>query len=193
MIPKALPVLQQRFPRLSIAILQGDSRDILTKIQREEAEIGIVGSRFTDDAIVYSPLGCDRLVLIVGKEHPWFDRPAVDLDELQEQHFITREQGSGTWKTVHETLTAVGLDPARLDMRISLGSNEAIKHAVAGGTGISFVSEHSVRLEIELHELSEVKIPGLDISRSFYLASQTGRELSPAAAAFADVMTEMYG
>lgn len=193
MIPVALPVLQQLFPGLSLTVLQGDSRDVLNKVLREEAEIGIVGSRFADEALVFSPLGSDRLVLIVGESHEWFDRPTAGLDELQSQRFITREPGSGTWKTVREALTAAGLDPARLDIRICLGSNEAIKHAVADGAGISFISEHAVRREIGRHELSEVKIPGLDISRSFYLATLAGRESSPAAAAFAKVMVEMYG
>lgn len=193
MIPEALPLLQRRFPGLAITTLQGDSREILHKLEREEVEIGIIGSRFADEAFTFRPLGRDRIVLIVGQEHPWYGRHAVSMDELQEQAFIFREPGSGTGKTVHEALAAAGIEPTRLKTRVNLGSNEAIKHAVASGAGVSFISELSVRRELARGELGSVTVPGLDIARSFYLASRAGRELSPAAAAFAGVMQEMHG
>jgi DNA-binding transcriptional LysR family regulator len=192
MIPEVLPVLQQRFPGLSLTILLGDSRDIVRKIETEEVELGIVGSRFADEALTFTPLGQDRIMLVVGRCHPWFSRTTADLDELRTQSFILREQGSGTGKTVSEALAAVGIDPGGLNVKVSLGSNEGIKHAVAGGAGISFVSELSVRRELAQGELKEIMIPGLEIARQFYLVSRAGRELSPAAAAFAGVMLEKF-
>jgi len=192
MIPEILPVLQQRFPGLTLTILLGDSRDIVRKIETEEVELGIVGSRFADEALTFTPLGQDRIMLVVGRCHPWFSRTSAGLDELRQQSFILREQGSGTGKTVSEALAAVGIDPGGLNVKVSLGSNEGIKHAVAGGAGISFVSELSVRRELAQGELREIMIPGLEIARQFYLVSRAGRELSPAAAAFAGVMLEKF-
>jgi LysR family transcriptional regulator, low CO2-responsive transcriptional regulator len=46
---------------------------------------------------------------------------------------------------------------------------------------------------VQRRELALVEIEGLDISRRFYMASRTGRELSPAAKAFTEVMVETYG
>jgi LysR family transcriptional regulator, low CO2-responsive transcriptional regulator len=192
MIPEVLPVLQQRFPGLALTILMGDSRDIVRKIESEEVELGIVGSLLGDEALTFTPLGQDRIMLVVGRCHPWFSRTNAGLDELRSQSFIFREQGSGTGKTVSEALAAVGIDPGGLNVKVSLGSNEGIKHAVAGGAGISFVSELSVRRELAQGELREIVIPGLEIARQFYLVSRAGRELSPAAAAFAGVMLEKF-
>jgi DNA-binding transcriptional LysR family regulator len=80
-----------------------------------------------------------------------------------------------------------------MNVQVNLGSNEGVKHAVASGIGISFISELSVRNELERGELFTLKIPGLEITRQFYLASRAGRELSPAATAFAGAMMEIYG
>ncbi len=193
MIPEIVPVLRRQFPGLMITVLYGDSRDIGNKIAAGEVEIGIVGSRFDGKALSFAPLERDRIVLVVGPTHPWFDKPSVDHEELRQQVFICRERGSGTGKTVDEALTAIGIDPAELDTRIVLGSNEGIKHAVAAGAGISFISELSVRNEVERGELRTIAIHGLEISRHFYLASRAGRELSPAAAAFAGISRELYG
>jgi DNA-binding transcriptional LysR family regulator len=193
MIPEALPNLLKRFPRLAITVLQGDSRDVLDKIVREEVEIGVVGSRFSDDAYNFTPLGRDRIILVAGQGHPWYGRVSVALEELRGQPIISREHGSGTGKTVREALSAMGIDPEDLNVRVNLGSNEGVKHAVASGIGISFISELSVRNELERGELFTLKIPGLEITRQFYLACRAGRELSPAATAFAGAMVEIYG
>ena len=192
MIPEVLPVMQQRFPGLSLTILLGDSRDIVRKIETEELELGVVGSCLADDELTFTPLGQDRIMLIVGRCHPWFSRTTAGLDELRHQSFIFREQGSGTGKSVSEALATAGIDPAELKVKVSLGSNEGIKQAVAGGAGISFVSELSVRRELAQGELREITIPGLKIARQFYLVSRAGRELSPAAAAFSGVMLEKF-
>jgi DNA-binding transcriptional LysR family regulator len=193
MIPEALPNLLKRFPRLAITVLQGDSRDVLDKIVREEVEIGVVGSRFSDDAYNFTPLGRDRIIPVAGKGHPLYGRGEVTPEELAGQPIISRERGSGTGKTVNDALSAMGIDPDALNVRVILGSNEGVKHAVASGIGISFISELSVRNELERGELFAFKIPGLEITRQFYLACRAGRELSPAATAFAGAMVEIYG
>lgn len=69
-----------------------------------------------------------------------------------------------------------------------MGSNEAIKNAIAAGIGISFVSTVSVRRELEQVELREVPVAGLEIKRQFFLVTCIGRELSPAAIAFARIL-----
>lgn len=192
MIPEALPSLLRRFPRLAITVLQGDSRDVLEKIAREEVEIGVVGGRFSNDVHTFTPLGRDRIILIAGQGHPWYGRVSVALEELRGQPLISREQGSGTEKTVREALSAVGFDPDYLNVKVTLGSNEGVKHAVANCIGITFISELSVRNELERGELFALKIPELEITRQFYLACRSGRELSPAATAFAGAMVDIY-
>ena len=113
---------------------------------------------------------------------------SISVEELVNEPVILREPGSGTGKTVGEALTAAGVVPQGLNVIAYLGSNEAIKHAVLSQLGVSFVSELSVRRELERKELATVKVNGLHISRSFYLATRSGRELSPAAKAFAAVI-----
>jgi LysR family transcriptional regulator, low CO2-responsive transcriptional regulator len=192
MIPEALPNLLKRFPRLAITVLQGDSHDVLEKITREEVEIGVVGSRFSADAYTFTPLGRDRIIPVAGRGNTLYGRGEVSPEELAGQPIISRERGSGTGKTVNDALSAIGIDPGGLNVKVTLGSNEGVKHAVKSGIGISFISELSVRNELERGELFALKIPGLEITRQFYLVCRAGRELSPAASAFAGAMVEIY-
>ena len=92
-----------------------------------------------------------------------------------------------------EALSKAGIDIADLKVKAFIGSNEAIKYAVGSGLGISFVSDISIRKEIGRGELAALHIKGVNLSRQFYLAQRSGRELSPAAAAFAEILMQMYG
>jgi DNA-binding transcriptional LysR family regulator len=190
MIPELLPILLERFPKLRLTLIQGDSRDILEKLGREEIELGVVGSMFDDDEFDFAPLGRDEISLVVNRRHPWNSKNSVELAELINEPLVLREPGSGTDKTVTEALVKAGVSPQELKVTAYLGSNESVKQAVINGLGVSFVSEISVRKELERQELAVVKVKGLKISRHFYLASRAGRELSPAARAFAKVIGE---
>lgn len=192
MIPEVLPLFLARHPGVRLTLLQGDSREILDKVAREEVEIGIIGSRFDDEGFAFTPLGRDEIRLIASSAHPLAGRGPVGIDVLARQQFIMREPGSGTARTIAHALAGAGVAPATLAVRASLGSNEAVKHAVASGLGVSFLSEISVRKELGRGELVEVPVEGLKISRTFYLVQRDGRELSPAARAFADLMRDQY-
>ncbi|HEY6873865.1 MAG TPA: selenium metabolism-associated LysR family transcriptional regulator [Geobacteraceae bacterium] len=190
MIPDLLPTVIGRFPLLRLTLIQGDSRDILEKLAREEIELGVVGSRFDEEEFDFAPLGRDEISLVVNRGHKWNGRKYVEPAELAGEPMILREPGSGTGRTVGDALRNAGFPPEKLKVTACLGSNEAVKNAVMSGLGVSFVSELSVRKELEREELAIVKVKGLKISRRFYLASRAGRELSPAAKAFAAVIRE---
>lgn len=193
MVPAALPQFLDRHPAVRLTLLQGDSRDILDKISGELVELGIVGSQFDEEGITFAPLGRDEIKVVAGSAHPLAGRGTITLDELLQQRFIMREAGSGTAKTVREALVRAGAAADRLDTRAALGSNEAVKAAVAGNLGIAFLSEISIRRELLRGELVELTVAGLAISRTFYLATRSGRELSPAALAFVGLLEEIYG
>lgn len=192
MIPDAIPVLSSRFPSMAIVVMEGDSQDILDKLSREEVEIGIVGATFPEKEFTFQSFATEHLVLVAGRQHPLAQSGTLMVSQLADIPFIFRETGSGTGKTVLESLKSAGVDVAALKIRARLGSNESVKHVVSSGLGLSFVSELSVRKELERGELVRIEVEGLDISRKFYFATRSGRELSPAARAFMDVMRELY-
>ena len=192
MIPAALPLLINRFPGITIFLLQGDSREVLQKVLAEEVEFGVVGGRFAEDSLEFTPFTRDELVLIAPAGHRWAGVPEISKEELLGEPFVLRETGSGTGKATVEALREVGIDPSRMRVAAHLGSNEAVKRAVIAGIGVSFVSAISVQWELAQGTLIQVPVAEVCIKREFYLASRKGRELSPAALAFSAVMRELY-
>lgn len=193
MIPAALPLLLSKFPGLTLNLIQGDSREVLAKLMGEEVECGVVGGIFPEDSLEFTPFASDRLVLIAPVGHRWFGMGAIAAEELKGEPFVWREAGSGTGKAAAQALREAGIDPALLRVAAHLGSNEAVKRAVLAGVGVSFVSAISVQRELSQGALAQIPVQGIEIGRQFYLARRKGRELSPAALAFAAVMAELYG
>ncbi len=89
-------------------------------------------------------------------------------------------------------MAKAGVDIGRMRIQASLGSNEAVKQAVANGIGAAFISETSIRKELERGEIATVGVRGLSISRRFYLIGRLGREVSPPARALADLLLKRY-
>jgi len=80
------------------------------------------------------------LVVIAPAGHP---RQAqnVLLEDLADERWLMREPGSGTRMAAEQYFQSVGFKP---NVVMNLGSNEAIKHAVAAGLGIGVISEVAI-------------------------------------------------
>lgn len=193
LIPSLLPELAARHPGVALNVVAGDSREIIDRLLRGEFTLAVVGSRFPDQGVEFTPLTTDLLLLVVGGGHPWWGRQLIDLEELATTPLLAREAGSGSGRAVEQALQAAGLSAARLRIAARLGSNEAVKQAVMAGCGAAFLSALSVQHELNRGELAAVAVTGLQVERRFWLAVRRGRSLSPAAEAFVRLLTGRYG
>ena len=73
-------------------------------------------------------------------------------------------------------------------IRVTLGSNEAIKQAVAGDLGLSIVSIHSLT-EHDVEEMVHIlDVDQLPIKSQWHIVTLKGHKLSPIAKVFHDHM-----
>lgn len=189
LIPRLLPALAHRHPGIRLTLLGGSSRAILDRLLSGEVELAVVGSHPDLPGCDFTPLAADRLVLVVGPQHPW-QGTAIPPQQLADEPLLLRESGSGSDLALRAALTGIGLDPAGLRVAARLGSNEAIKESIAGGFGAAFLSESSIRREVARGELAVVPVAGLNVTRHLWLVTRSQRTPSPAAAAFAALLRE---
>jgi DNA-binding transcriptional LysR family regulator len=192
MIPECMPCFREQHPGVIISLFQGDSRETLERLKREEVEFALVGNRFEEKGFVYTPLLQDKISLVVPADHLWSGKDYILPEDLIAEPLIFREPGSGTDRSFRDELAKAGYAPDQLKVSMHLGSNEAVKQAILNGAGISFLSEMSVKKECEREELFVVNVKGLAIFRYFYLVTHQGRELSPAADAFTACILERF-
>ena len=69
---------------------------------------------------------------------------------------------------------------------LELASNETIKQAVMAGMGLSFISEHSIGLELAVGRIVKLDVVGTPVIRHWYIVHRSEKQLLPMAAAFVD-------
>ena len=109
-------------------------------------------------------------MLAVPAGHHWTKAADVSVKDLMEAPFVMREKGSATREILGEYLLEhAGIDLNQLNIVAEMGSSEAVKEAVIAGLGISVLSLHAVKREIEQGIIIEIPIQGWRIVRQVYL------------------------
>lgn len=123
------------------------------------------------------------LVVIADKHHALSQATSIDLQALQTERFIMRELGSGTRMAANLHFRKNRFQP---NIRLELGSNEAIKKAVAGGLGLGVMSMHALDDYYLQNELSILDVQDFPIHSSWHIVTAKGKKLSPIARIFHD-------
>jgi len=126
------------------------------------------------------------VVVIAAAAHPLAGR-ALELSDLAQQRWLMREAGSAIRMVTEQRLTKAGFVP---QVAMSLGSNEAIKHAVAAGLGIAVISQLAVAsalshgLDDARQGLTVLDVSGFPIQRRWSVVWRNDQSLSAAARRF---------
>ena len=184
-VPRLLGPFSNRYPGVDIALEVGNRSSIIERLAHNEDDLTIMGVPPRHLDIVSHPFVDNPLVAIAPRRHPLAGRRRVPLQRLAEEPFLLREVGSGTRMATDRFLRDKGL---RLKVKMELGSNEAIKQAVAGGLGLSILSLHALGPEARLRSLAVLNVEGLPILRYWYIVHPAGKRLSVLAQTFFDYL-----
>lgn len=121
------------------------------------------------------------LVVIAPVSHPLAGQASVALDALRTERFMLREKGSGTRLACDAHFAAHSFQPT---VRLELGSNEALKQAVAGGLGLAIVSTHALGEHLVDESLVVLAAESFPIQSQWFTVHPRGKRLSPLAQAF---------
>jgi DNA-binding transcriptional LysR family regulator len=144
------------------------------------------------NGVAYLPVEEDEIVLAVPATHRFAARGEIRLNELAGESFIERGGGSGTQLTVRRFFDEHGLAIPEHHTAMVLGSAQAIASAVERGHGVGWVSSRGVAGRSR-ERLAVVRLAGLPIMRTIYLAYDTTRQLPIVALAFIEAVRARSG
>jgi DNA-binding transcriptional LysR family regulator len=121
------------------------------------------------------------IVVIAATSDALTKSKSVSLNALAQRRFIFREKGSGTRMAVDQYFRKMRLKP---DIRLELGSNEAVKESVAGGLGIGVVSRHALHGLKKEQGVSVIELEGFPLPSAWHIVHPASKKLSPLAVAF---------
>jgi DNA-binding transcriptional LysR family regulator len=137
--------------------------------------LGVVGARLPGVKVNFKPFAEDRLIVAAALGNPL---PAkITLAELCTLPFIIRERGSGTRKSLEMLLARQRYTLDQFNICATLGSSAAVKEAIKADLGVSVISRHAVKDELEMGTIRELEVAGWSMTRSFYVVTSPRRTL----------------
>ncbi|MBV7505315.1 LysR family transcriptional regulator [Bacillus sp. sid0103] len=164
LLPKLISQFNGEYPLIKPNISIRNSRRIISKLLRGELDLGIVEGITEHPKLHIQPFAQDEMVLIVSSKHPLAMKQEINLNELDSETWIIREEGSGTRQAINQLFSTNNFSPNEIR---SFGSSQIIKESVEAGLGISILSIHTIRKELELKTLRTLRIKDNPIIRNF--------------------------
>lgn len=177
-LPRALGLFVKAHPGIEVEMEVQNREGVLARLKERLDDMCIMSAPPSDPALQAEPFLDNPLVVIAPRA---YRAPAhATLKSLAKERFLLREPGSGTRMAIDEHLVR---ERVALSNRMTVGSNEAIKYAVAGGLGLAILSRRSLS-EDDLAEVKILNVRGFPIERSWFVVRWRDQHVSAAAEGF---------
>ena len=180
-VPRLLGSFCTKYPEIDISLEVLNRDGVVQRLRDNQDDLYIMSMPPTDIDLEDQVFMPNPLVVIAASVHALAARRKLPLAELGTQRFILRERGSGTRMAIDAHFKRLRFRP---DLRLELGSNEAIKEAVAGGLGVSVISSHALHGQAAEHGVSVLDVAGFPIESYWHVVRRRGKQLTPIAQVF---------
>jgi len=180
-VPRLLGPFCNLYPGIDISLKVTNHQNIQERMAENKDDLYIVSQPPSQPDLKTYPFLDNPLVVIAPVNHPLVGQPNIPISALNDEPFIMREPGSGTRDAVQKLFAQ---EDVNVKVRLELGSNEAIKQAIAGGLGISVLSQHTIISEGTGGEFAILDVQGFPIERQWYVGHLAGKHLSVVAESF---------
>ncbi|MCE1185875.1 MAG: LysR substrate-binding domain-containing protein [Rhodocyclales bacterium] len=189
-VPRILGSFCSAHPDIDIALEILNRDGVVQRLRENRDDLYIMSMPPADLELEQHAFLANPLVVIAPKGHPLAGQPGIKLAQLAGERFILRERGSGTRLGCDAHFARVGFKP---QVRLELGSNEAIKQAVAGGMGLSIMSRHAMAAHPADESLEILDVESFPVISNWWTLYPKGKRLSPVARVFLEHLERATG
>jgi DNA-binding transcriptional LysR family regulator len=187
-VPQLLARFHEEHPGVDVRLrVVGNRGELVALMQAGEVDLSVMGRAPKEIHTRSESFAAHPLVFVAPPGHPLLRGGPHAVNALAPYPIIAREHGSGTRAAMQKFFDERRFEP-RLAMEMS--SNETIKQAVMAGLGLSFLSLHTMGLELRSGLLALLDIADAPVMRMWNVVHLSSKLLSPAAEAFRYFMLE---
>jgi LysR family transcriptional regulator, low CO2-responsive transcriptional regulator len=173
------------YPGIDISLQVTNHEGILERMSANLDDLYIMSQVPDHLDVNFQPFIENPLVVLAPKNHRLAKEKNISIEQLADEFFIMREPGSGTRRAVQKLFDEHGIT---VKVKLELGSNEAIKQAIAGGLGISVLSLHT--LLPEASDLTVLDVQNFPIKRNWFMVYPNGKQLSIVARTYCEYLLD---
>ncbi len=170
-LPSILAQFSKAYPNIRVSLVSANSDEVIRLLQNKQIDLALIEGSNDYNSVHYTPLASDSLVLLskCGSKRP------LSIYELKGADLLIREEGSGTLDVILSELKRVGVSRRDLNIKMQLGSSEAIIRYLKESSAYAFLSVIVAQEHLLRGDLSVVDVDGLDIRRHFRFATLHGQ------------------
>lgn len=175
-LPAMLGGFIGKFPKVSLSLMNGNSREIEAALQEHRIGLGLVEGVFRLPNLKYTTFLEDELVAVIRTNSKLAVGEEITSEELPGLPLVLRERGSGTLDVFERSLLRHNIKLSSLKVLMYLGSTESIKLFLEHTDCLGIVSVRSISRELYAGLLRVVEIKDMPMSREFCFAQPQGQE-----------------
>jgi DNA-binding transcriptional LysR family regulator len=180
-LPQLLAEFRREHGDVDIRLAVSNREQLVKMLHANEVDIAIMGRPPKELATRAEPFAAHPHVFVAPVHHPLARAGHLPAVVLREYDFIVREPGSGTRAAMEKFLQN---EQVELRVIMEMASNETIKQAVMADMGLSFLSLHTIGLELSHRLIAVLDVEGAPVVRGWNVVHTLSKLLSPAAEAF---------
>lgn len=173
-------------PNLTIHVREDFRSDLVRAVVDGDLDLAIVSQPVKDHRVSAEPLMTEPLLLIVGKDHRFSNRPEISVTDLAEETFVTMGDSSTLAGQIRSFFGDNNFAP-RIGYRCSQVAT--LKAFVAMGAGISILPQVD-RLPEDRDTLTYLRLAGSAPSRELVIIRHLQRYQSRGAEQFLGILRD---
>jgi len=180
-VPRLLTRFREEHPGIELKLqVCGNREQLVNLLQQGEVDLGIMGRPPKELATRAEPFAAHPHVFVAPPGHPISAIGHPPVSAVAQYPLIVREAASGTRALMDRFFADHRVEPR---IAMEMPSNETIKQAVIAGMGLSFLSLHTIGLELKCGLIEIVHVEDTPIVRTWNVVHMQSKLLSPAAEA----------
>ncbi len=179
--PRVLAEFTRRHPGVTLNLAVHNREEVLHQLAGNLTDIAIMVRPPEQLGTISQAFAPHPYVIVARPDHPLALRRNIPLSEVLREAFVVRERGSDTWNSMED---GFGLRLRDINIAMEIRSTETIKQAVIAGMGISFLSAHTISLELKIGSLCILDVRGFPLMLNWYVVHREKKRLPPVAVAF---------
>ncbi|GAB6255058.1 LysR family transcriptional regulator [Peribacillus sp. NPDC101481] len=163
-LPSLLIDLQEDYPELELQVVIGNTEEIVQAVRLYKVDIGLIEGQTNEKELSVHPFMQDELFIVSSNNHVLSNKDEVEITDLHDQAWVTREVGSGTREYLNHVIRSNGL---KIKSILTISSNQGIKETlIKNGAGLALLSRSVIERDVQNKILSIIQVKNESFNRT---------------------------
>ena len=186
LLPDLLIGFAETFPQYRIESRMGYTRRIQTHLATGLTDVALLEQAPDHPEILVQKWIDDELVLVCGIKHSSDYSDLIPVTRLVQLQYVLRESKSSMRIILDKELKDIGIE--KLPTFMEVGSTDTIIEMLERGNYVSFLPRFAVQEALDNKTLYHIKIQGLRIKRTLWIARTRSNINNPVVEAFIELL-----